>query len=153
MLGLLLSLTCLVSISASAADEKVEWQDVDQLCGQLQLETPEKKAITADGKTESRHYTAYLEVATIALYPATSDEKKCCAGNRILTAHSRKDGAFEFKGVRPGYYWLRVQKNGLERLIPVHVRGAFSEKACYDSSVRRSVVVDATPPKIETRIR
>jgi len=153
MLGLLLFLTCLLSISASKADEKVGWQDVDQLCGQLQLETSKKKTIVVDGKTESRLYTAYLEDATITLYPATSDERECCAGNPIPTARSRKDGAFEFKGVQPGYYWLRVQKNGLERLIPVHVRSTFNEKACYDSSVRRSVVVDATPPKIETRIR
>ena len=98
-------------------------------------------------------YTAYLEAATIALYPATSDENECCAGNPMATVRSRKHGAFEFKGVQSGYYWLRVQKNQLTRLIPVHVRSAFNEKVCYVPSVGRSMVVDASPPKIETRIR
>ncbi|HXY51475.1 MAG TPA: hypothetical protein VEI01_18650 [Terriglobales bacterium] len=142
-----------LSIPAYTADEKVQWLDVDQLCGQLQLETPEKKTIIVDGKTESRLYTAYLGDATITLYPATSAENECCATSPIATVRSRKYGAFEFKGVQPGYYWLRVQKNGIPRLIPVHLRGSFSEKSCSDSSVRRSFVVDSTQPKIETRIR
>ena len=135
------------------AAEKVEWQDIDQLCGELQLEAPGKKTIVVDGKTESRLYTAYVEEATIALYPATAAEKECCDGTPIATTRSRNYGAFEFKSVRPGYYWLRVQKNAFVRLIPIHLRSVFNQKVCYDSSVRRSVVVDATPPKIETRIR
>jgi hypothetical protein len=143
----------LLSLPASNADEKVQWQDVDQLCGQLQLEAPEKKTIIVDGKREFRLYTAYLQDATITLYPATYAEKRCCATVPAATAQSRKYGAFEFKAVQPGYYWLRVQNNGLTRLIPVHVTSTFSETSCSDSSVCRSFVVDTTPPKIETRIR
>jgi hypothetical protein len=153
MLTLLFFIAGSLSIPASNADEKVQWQDIDQLCGQLQFETPQKKTIIVGGKSESRLYTAYLQDASVALYPATSAEKECCAATPIATAQSRKYGAFEFKGVGPGYYWLRVQKNGVTRVIPVHVTEAFDSKACYDSSVRRSVVVDSSPPTIQTRIR
>lgn len=142
-----------LSVPVSKADERVQWQDVDQLCGQLQLEVPEKKIIIVDGKNESRLYTAYLRDATVTLYPATYAEKECCAASQIATARSRKYGAFELSAVLPGYYWLRVQKGGLTRVIPIHLTSTFSEKACSDSSVRRSFVVDATPPKVETRIR
>jgi hypothetical protein len=138
---------------ASKADEQVQWQDVDQLCGQLQLEAAEKRTIVVDGRTESRLYTAYLPGATVTLYPATKAEKECCAAGPIATAVSRKYGAFEFKGVQPGYYWLRVQKNGVMQVIPVHLKSTFSKTSCSDSSLRRSFVVDASPPKIETRIR
>ena len=142
-----------LSTPASKGDEKVQWQDVDQPCGQLQLEVSKKKTIVVEGRTESRFYTAYLQDATITLYPAAFAEAECCSANPIATAHSGKYGTFAFKGVQPGYYWLRVQKNGVTRVIPVHLMGTFSDKACSDLSVRRSFIVDATPPKIETRIR
>ena len=71
---------------ASKADEQVQWQRVDQLCGQLQLETAEKRTIVVDGRTESRLYTAYLPGATVTLYPATKAEKECCAASPIATA-------------------------------------------------------------------
>jgi hypothetical protein len=71
----------------------------------------------------------------------------------MATTRSRRYGAFEFEGVQPGTYWLRVQKNELLRLIPVRVTHPFDEKTCHDPSVSRSVVVDSSPPKIETRIR
>ena len=61
-------------------------------------------------------------------------------------------GTFELRAVQPGYYWLRVQKRGLTRVVPIHLTRTLSEKSCSDSSVRRSFVVDATPPRIETRI-
>ena len=142
-----------LSLPISEADEKVQWQDVDQLCGQLQLEVPEKKIIIVYRKSESRLYTAYLQDATVTLYPATSAEKECCAASPIATARSGKYGTFELRAVQPGYYWLRVQKHGITRVVPLHLTSAFSENTCSDSSVRRSFVVDATPPKIETRIR
>jgi hypothetical protein len=142
-----------LSITVSKADEKVQWQDVDQLCGQLQLEVPENKTIIVNGKNESRLYTAYLPDAAVTLHPARYAEKECCAASPIATARSHKYGTFELRAVKPGYYWLRVQKDGLTRVIPVHLTSAFSEKSCSDSSVRRSFIVDAAPPKIETRIR
>jgi hypothetical protein len=89
----------------------------------------------------------------VTLYPATAAEKECCAASPIGTVRSRKYGAFEFKRIKPGYYWLQVQKNGSTRVIPLHLTIDFNEKACSDSSVRRGVVVDSAPPKIETRIR
>ena len=138
---------------SSQAEEQVHWQDVDQLCGQLQLEAAEKRTIVVDGRTETRLYEAYLRGATVTLYPATKADKECCAAGSIATAISRKYGAFEFKGILPGYYWLRVQKNGVTHVIPVHLTTAFNETSCSALSVRCSFVVDASPPKIETRIR
>ncbi|HUA16474.1 MAG TPA: hypothetical protein VMG31_14350 [Verrucomicrobiae bacterium] len=142
-----------VSTPAVNASEKIQWQDVDQLCGQLQLEAPEKKTIIVDGKGESRLYTAYLPDAIVTLYPAKKTEKECCAATPIATARSRKYGSFELKAVQPGYYWLRVQKGELMRVIPVHLTSPFSEESCSDWCVRRSFVVDAIPPKIAIRIR
>ena len=40
----------------------------------------------------------------------------------------------------------------IKKVVPVHLTSDFNERLCSDSSVRRSVVVDSIPPKIETRI-
>ena len=150
MLGLLLFM---VGVLATRADERVEWQDLDQLCGQLQLQTPTTKTIVVDGRTESRLDTAYLEGASVSLYLSTSTRKECCAPRPMATTRSARHGAFQFTKIAPGYYWVRVQKNFLSRVIPIHVTNAFDERACNDASVVRSIVVDSIPPKVETRIR
>jgi hypothetical protein len=135
------------------SDVQTQWQTTDQLCGQLELVAPKKQRIIVDGKSELRLYTAYLENATATLYPARSLGKECCEAKPIATAQSRRYGAFEFEGVKPGTYWLRVQKNEVLHLIPVRVTNDFDKKACHDPSVGRSFVVDSSPPKIESRIR
>ena len=139
--------------SKSKPDMQTPWQAIDQLCGQLQLAAPKEKQITVDGKSESRLYTAYLESATVTLYPATSPEERCCKGKPAATTLSRRYGAFEIAGMQAGTYWLRVQKNELLRVIPVRLTNDFDQKACHDVSVGRSIVVDSSPPKIEMRIR
>ncbi|PYY08086.1 MAG: hypothetical protein DMG61_24205 [Acidobacteria bacterium] len=135
------------------SDVQPQWQTIDQLCGQLELAAPKKKRIIVNGKAELRLYTAYLETATMTLYPAISRDKQCCDGKPIATTQSRKHGAFEFEGVQPGAYWLRVQKNELTCLIPIRITHDFDRKACQCPSVGRSIVVDSSPPKIKTRIR
>jgi hypothetical protein len=137
------------------SDVQTKWQATDQLCGQLERAAPKKKHIIVDGKPELRLYTAYLENATATLYPATSREEECCDARPIAITRSRRYGAFEFDGVPPGTYWLRVQnkKNELLGLIPVRITDQFDKKACHDPSVARSFVVDSRSPKIETRIR
>jgi hypothetical protein len=135
------------------SDVQTQWQTTDQLCGQLELVAPKKKRVIVNGKSELHLYTSYLENATATLYPATSLGEECCEAKPIATANSRRYGAFEFEGVKPGTYWLRVQENGVLRLIPVRVTNAFDKKACHDPSVGRSFVVDSSPPKIEIRIR
>jgi len=134
------------------SDAQAQWQATDQLCGQLELAVPMKKQIIVDGKSELRLYTAYLENAMVTLYPATSLTEECCAAKPIATVRSRRYGTFEFEGVQPGTYWLRVQKNGVLRLIPVRVTHEFDKKACHDPSVARSFVVDSSPPKIKIRL-
>jgi hypothetical protein len=134
------------------SDVLTHWQTIDQLCGQLQL-APKKKQIIVDGKSESRLYAAYLESATVTLYRATSQEEQCCKGKPIATTRSRRYGAFEFEGIQPGSYWLRVQKNESLLQVPVQVTQAFDQKACHDPSVGRSIMLDSSPPKIEMRIR
>jgi hypothetical protein len=93
-----------LSIPVSKADEKVQWQGVDQLCGQLQLEAPRKKIIIVDGKTEPRLYTAYLPDATATLYPATYCRKGMLFRQPHSDRRSRKYGAFELRAFQPGYY-------------------------------------------------
>jgi hypothetical protein len=134
-------------------DVQTQWRVIDQLCGQLELASPKKKQIVVGGRTGSHSYTAYLEGATVSFYAATLHQKKCCDGRPMATVRSSKFGAFEFEGVQHGTYWLRVQKNDLIVLIPVRITKDFDQKACRDPSVGPSVVVDSSPPKIETRIR
>lgn len=134
------------------SDVQTQWQVTGQLCGQLELAAPKKKQIIVNGKSEVRLYTAYLEDATVTLYPATSLGEECCKAKPIATTQSRRYGAFEFADVKPGTYWLRVQKDGVLRLIPVRVTDEFDKKTCHAPWVGRSFMVDSSPPKIETRI-
>jgi hypothetical protein len=134
-------------------DVQTQWQAIDQLCGQLELAAPKKKQIVVDGKAESHSYTVYLEGATVSLYPATLPQKECCDAMPMATVRSSNFGRFEFEGVQHGTYCLRIQKNELIFRVPVRITKDFDQKACHDPSVGRSVVVDSSPPKIETRIR
>jgi len=97
------------------SDVQPKWQTIDQLCGQLELAAPKKKRIIVDGKPEIRLHTAYLEDATVTLYPGASGDKECCDAEPLASTQSRKYGAFEFEGVQPGDYWFRVNKNALIR--------------------------------------
>ena len=135
------------------SDVQTNWQSIDQLCGQLELSTPKEKHIIVDQKSEVRLYTAFLEGATLTLYSGASTEHQCCAVKAIATTQSHKFGAFEFEGVHPGTYWLRVQKNEFVRVIPVRVTDNFDAKQCQKPWVSRGFVVDSNPPKVETRIR
>ena len=134
-------------------DVLTNWQAIDQLCGQLELSSPKRKHIIIDGKTEVRLYTAFLEDATLTIYPGTSTEHDCCAVTAIATTQSHKFGRFEFDGVQPGAYWLRVQKNEFMGLIPVRVTDNFAATQCKKPEVSRSFVVDSSPPKVQKRIR
>jgi hypothetical protein len=46
-----------------------------------------------------------------------------------------------------------VSVSDLHMQVPLHLTNDFNEKACSDSFMRRSVVVDFCSAKIETRIR
>ena len=133
------------------SDVQTQWQATDQLCGQLELAASLKKQIMVNGTSELRLYSAYLENATANLYRAPPPGEECCTSKPIATTRSRRFGAFEFEGVQPGTYWLRVQKNEVLSLIPVRVTHGFDKKACHDPSVGRSFVVDSSPPQIKTR--
>ena len=135
------------------SDVQTNWQAIDQLCGQLELSTPKQKRIVVDGKSVVRLYTAFLEGATLTLYPGTSTEHECCGVKAIATTQSHKFGTFEFDGVQPGAYWLRVQKNEFVGLIPVRVTDNFDAEQCKKPEVSRSLVVDSSPPKVQKRIR
>lgn len=135
------------------ADQLQQWQPIDQLCGQIELEHPTIKKIVVRGKPETRLYTTHLEGASSTLYSADSTQNQCCGTKIIATARSGRYGAFEFERVPQGVYWLRVEKGELDRIVPIRVTHDFDARVCRDSSVGRSVIVDAKPPKIEVRIR
>ena len=157
-----LAVIALAALSASAvaqnatmpnSDVQTNWQTLDQLCGQIELSTAKQKHIVVNGKSEVRLYTAFLEGATLTLYPGTATERECCAVKAIATTESHKFGAFEFDSVHSGAYWLRVQKNEFVHLIPVRVTDNFDAKQCKLPEVSRSFVVDSSPPKVQKRIR
>ena len=139
---------------ASRRPDPPQWQNVDQLCGVLEFATPKKKTITtADGKTEARLYANVLKDADVALYRGTASDQNCCAA-RTPTGHakSNKFGRFELLGFQTGWYWLHIQSNNFNAMLPLHVTRDFNEKSCHDRSVGRIFTVDAQPPKVETRI-
>lgn len=135
------------------ADQLQQWQPIDQLCGQIELERPTIKKIAVRGKPETRLYSTHLEGASLTLYSADGTQKQCCGTKIIATARSGRYGAFAFERVSQGPYWLRVQKDKLDRVVPIRVTRDFDSRVCRDPSVGRSVIVDTTPPKIEVRIR
>ena len=47
----------------------------------------------------------------------------------------------------------RRERGAAVRLIPVRVTDNFDTKQCQKPWVRRGFVVDANPPKVQTRIR
>ena len=137
----------------TTAQTDAQGQVIDQLCGHLELSAPKKKYIVVNGKPETRLYTAHLEGATVSLFSTSSADHHCCKRKPLATARSTKYGRFEITGVQRGAYWLKIQRGGLLRAIPVRVTDDFDERKCHAPSVIRSVVVDSDPPKIETRIR
>jgi hypothetical protein len=141
------------SPQTAESDVQTNWQAIDQLCGQLELSIPRQKHIIVDGKSEVRLYTAFMEGATLSLYPGTSSERECCTVNAIATTQSHRFGSFEFEGMQPGTYWLRVQKNEFVRVIPVRVTDKFDAKQCQKPWVSRGFVVDSNPPKVQTGIQ
>lgn len=90
------------SATRQNSDVHANWQAIDQLCGHVELSSPKQKHIVVDGKPEVRLYTAFLEGATLTLYPGTATEPECCAVKAITTTHSQKFGSFEFDGAQPG---------------------------------------------------
>ena len=134
-------------------DNELQWQKVDQLCGDLEFATPKKKTIVVNGKTETDLYANPVKNAQVILYRGTALDKTCCADATPATrTRSNKFGRFEVLGFRSGWYWLRVSEGDFGSTIPLHVTSDFDTKSCRDRSVGRSFIVDAHPPRVETRI-
>jgi hypothetical protein len=130
------------------------WQNVDQLCGDLEFATPKKKTITAaDGKTEARLYANVLKDADVVLYKGAASDRNCCGGE-TPAAHTKstKFGRFELPGFQSGWYWLHVESNTFSTTIPLHVTIDFDDKSCHARYIGCIFTVDAQPPKVETRI-
>src|SRR5690242_4103049 len=112
-------LACAVLVTITSSSRNIQSQNsvpkaqlptIDQLCGQLELATPQRKQIVVNGMSEVRLNTAYLDHATLKLYRHVSTEKQCCMGHPLAKSVSGEYGAFEFRGIKPGNYWLQVQK-------------------------------------------
>jgi hypothetical protein len=154
MVGLAVAITFCQSVPASPQHNTPQWQNVDQLCGILEFETPRKKTITtAEGKTEIRLYANVLKSAEVALYRGTFSDESCC-GAKMPIAHAKSttSGRFELTSFQSGWYWLHIESDNFSTTIPLHVTRDFNDKSCHDPSVGRIFTVDAKPPKVETRI-
>ncbi len=158
----LLLATCTLSLLAGttfpqAAAKPVvelEWQKVDQLCGQLELAKPTTKSIMVNGKREERSYVTFLNGAEVFLYRGANSDRECC-GNRKPLAHTRSGrfGTFELPGLEHGLYWMQVRKGDLASEIPLLVAEDFNARKCRAPEVKRGFVVDSKPPVVEVRIR
>lgn len=143
----------LLGWSQKSLTEQPQWQKIDQLCGQVELERPTSKKIIVNGKAETRLYTTYLEGATLTLFSAHEGQAACCEPNATASTRSGRYGAFEFRRVPKGMYWLRVQQGGLSRVVPIRLTEDFNVRVCRSPSARRSVIVDSNPPRVQLRIR
>ncbi|SRR5579883_2408423 len=140
---------CTAGFGEKADDSRPIWLHIDQLCGEIQCEP----AYVKIGKVESLFPAPYLTNASLSLYAAGPSDKPCCGEAPIATGQSNKYGDFQFQGLRRGKYWLRVQKDGEEYMVPLQVTSDFNQKTCTDPSVARDLVVNSKPPSIQVRIR
>ena len=130
-----------------------QWQKTSQLCGVLEFATPKKKTIVVNGRTETRLYENPVEEADVLLYRGKVLDKTCCP-DTTPTARTRSNryGTFEFSGFQSGWYWLRVERDGLDVTIPLQVTSDPDIKFCRDPSVGRIYTVDSKPPSVQTQI-
>lgn len=140
--------------SKAGATGEPQWQNVDQLCGQLELATPTKRTIVVNGKRKENSYVTYVKDADVVLYRGTHSDKVCCdSSERLARSRSRQFGAFEFSGFEPGLYWLQLKKGSLKGAIPLRVTDKFNARACRAPEIGRSFVVDSDPPVVQVRVR
>lgn len=130
-----------------------QWQQIDQLCGQIQRAAPQERELVVNGKREKLLYTTYVPNASLILYAVTNDNDHCCAAKPAATAKAARYGAFHFDGVSHGKYWMRIQTQQESYVVPLLVTRDFDQKSCHDPSVARDIIVDSAPPRVETRIR
>jgi len=130
-----------------------DWQQVGQLCGTVELVTPTKKTIIVAGKTEVNLYSTPVRHAEVSLYRASASDRTCCGSTGpVGRTQSDKFGRFELPGFPRGLYWLNVKKGNLVWAIPLRVTDDFSAQTCRAGYIGRSFIVDAQPPRVETRI-
>jgi hypothetical protein len=132
-------------------DSEPHWLKIDQLCGQLQFAVPENGPVRIGAP--SRFRAPFLTNASLSLYAARPREKRCCGAKPIATVQSNEYGGFHFQGLRSGNYWLRVQKDGREYIVPLRITSDFNQRTCFDTSIARDIVVNSKPPSIQVRIR
>src|SRR5271155_119704 len=134
-------------------DNEPRWQNVDQLCGDLEFATPKRKTTVVKGKTQTGLYANPVKDAEVILYRGTALDKTCCAdAMRATRTRSNKFGKFEFSGFQSGWYWVRVNDGEFSAIIPLQVARDFDVKSCGGRSVGRIFTVDAQPPRVEMRI-
>jgi hypothetical protein len=136
-----------------ASNSNLQWQRVDQLCGQVELAAPTKKEIVVNGKAETRLYATHLTNAELVLYSGSRDENKCCRQQKVLErTKSNRRGSFYLTAFHIGYYWLQIRKGTLNVFIPIEVTHEFDPTSCHDYSVGRLFIADSVPPTVITRI-
>jgi hypothetical protein len=141
------------SLPQTKSDGEVKWQNVDQLCGQVELAAPTKKTIVVNGKKETRLYNTPLKNAEVILYRGTATDKTCCGSlTPVARTRSGKLGEFDFSGFQRGLYWLQVREVSFVGAIPLKLTEDFSAKSCHAPSTYRAFIVDAQPPTVETLI-
>lgn len=137
----------------SQSGEQANWQKVDQLCGDLKLVAPTKKTIVIDGKREVRLYETLVEYAEVFVYRGNALDKTCCgSAGPVASTRSNRFGRFEFSGFPRGLYWLQVKKANFAGAIPLRVTDDFNAKGCQARYIGRKFILDAQPPRVETRI-
>ena len=155
--AIFMSCVFLVGISL-AADGAPDWQNVDQLCGQVQSVKDTKRVIRQkDGRVETHLYETPIRNAKISLYRAVAAEGKCCDDKQLKAETvSGRWGSFVFRNVDKGKYWLVVGKENRRYEMPIFLTADYNEHCCDDpnSGLVRTFWMDAIPrPKIEIHVR
>jgi hypothetical protein len=93
----------MATVIAALGESSPKFVNLDRLCGELSFVTP-----VSGGGMDSEP----LSDLKLELYPW--EEGIGCCGNSqpFFETRTGKDGAFEFKNVDPGRYWLVVHRRG-----------------------------------------
>ena len=90
----------LTAVTATSAESSRKFVNFDRLCGELSFVTP----VSGQGMNPEP-----LNNVTLALYP-WEDGIACCRNSHpFFTTTTGREGAFEFKNIDRGRYWLVVR--------------------------------------------
>ena len=91
------------------------------------------------------------------MYTARRPKGTCCSqGKLVASTRTRKWGSFEFKGMKPGKYFLVIDAGEWSLQVPLQIENRYDVELCRSSSTGRLIIIDSPGKnatfRVETRI-